>query len=567
MQYLDARRLTGPNLLWNRAGSILDVGCEPGAAEALISLWDTEVRRMLAAVGWGGESTCHRTLTGGVSLAISAPIDALYAATEINEYAWSACDAAFNRAQAPDFDAKAAQIAAAIDAEVNPPLLALEGAAQAHDVSFLWDDDDVSVGLGTGSQTWPFRELPDPDSLDFAAFHDVPAGIVTGTNGKTTTVRLATHILRRAGNSVGTSSTDWIAVNDRIIDRGDWSGPGGARNVLRQTDVDVAVLETARGGLLRRGLGVDRADAALITNIAEDHLGDFGSRSLTELLDIKWIVSRAVERRGVLILNADDPLLVGKSREYGGRLVWFSLDADNRVVEDHVATGGLAYSQSGGDLVRREGADIVTICASRDIPITLGGAATHNVANSLAAAALTDSLGAGLDTIRDGLCSMSQDLNPGRCNVYSLGGFKVLIDFAHNPQAMKALFGMARALPAKRRLLAFGQAGDRPDELIRDLARSAFSIGLDAVLISELANYHRGRGEGEVFRIIRDELIRCGLSEQQIGHHIEETDTLEAALEWAEDGDLVIMLALGESAEITGRLQALAGASPDTSPD
>jgi UDP-N-acetylmuramyl tripeptide synthase len=168
----------------------------------------------------------------------------------------------------------------------------------------LWDDDFVSIGLGKGSETWKVREIPDAPEWD--RYHDVPVGVVTGTNGKTTTVRFATHILRGTNRSVGLSSTDWISVNDRVIDRGDWSGPGGARNVLRERDVDVAILETARGGLLRRGMGVARADAALITNISEDHLGDFGSRNLDELLAIKWVVSRVVRSQGHLILNAED---------------------------------------------------------------------------------------------------------------------------------------------------------------------------------------------------------------------------------------------------------------------
>jgi len=250
---------------------------------------------MLDAVGWSDEQTCQWPLSGGISFAFSAPIDALYAASEINEWAWASSSAELSGDDGPDFDEAVAGFRAAIADEINPPLLLLEKAASDHGVSFLWDDDEVSVGLGKGSTTWPFRQLPNPDELDWREFHDVPVGLVTGTNGKTTISRLSQHILSSCGHRVGLSSTDWIAVNDRIIDRGDWSGPGGARKVLRETDVDVAILETARGGLLRRGLGVNKADAALIANIAEDHLGDFGSHNLQELLDIKWIVSRAVE--------------------------------------------------------------------------------------------------------------------------------------------------------------------------------------------------------------------------------------------------------------------------------
>ena len=560
MEFLDARRITGPSLLWDKPGSILDIGCTATEATALARVWDQHVRAMLNAVGWGEEEICHWPLSGGISLAFSAPIDALYSAAAINDWAWASSEAELEGNDIPDFDEAVATIKTEIEEEANPRLLELEAAAEEHGVAFLWDDDDVSIGHGKGSETWPFRELPDPSSLDWTRYYDVPLALVTGTNGKTTTVRLSQHILQGCNRMVGLSSTDWIAVNDRIIDRGDWSGPGGARSVLREPDVDIAILETARGGLLRRGLGVNKANAALITNIAEDHLGDFGSQNLDELLNIKWIVSRAVERSGVLILNADDPLLVGKSAEFPGDIVWFSLDARNAVVDMHVRTGGLAFVLDGTDLVRLHGDDSQLICSSLDVPITLGGAARHNVANALCAAALTDALGISLDDISRGLKTMSQEENPGRCNVYSVDGVRVLVDFAHNPHAMQALFDMAGALPARRRLLAFGQAGDRTDDSIRELARSAWSIGLDVVIVSELEQYARGREPGVVFGIIKDELLRCGAREDQIQHFMEESESLDAALEWAEEGDLIIMLALGGAQPVIERLTAAADA-------
>ena len=555
MEYLDARRLTGPNVMSDKAGSILDVSCTADEADRLIPFCESKIRLMLDAVGWGQESVGEIRLTGGVSIAFSGPIDALYAASAINEWVWACCDAEFNGAARPDFDETIAEIKKAIAEEMNPPLLALEQAAIGYGVSFLWDDDEVSVGLGTGSQTWPIRELPDPAEMDWSAFHDIPAAIVTGTNGKTTTVRIANHILQTAGRKVGLSCTDWVSVNDRIIDRDDWSGPGGARMVLRQKDADVAILETARGGLLRRGLGVNTGNAALITNIAEDHLGDFGSQSVEELLNIKWVISQAVAASGVLILNADDKLLVGKSREFPGTIVWFSLDQNNPVIKKHTENGGLAFVYEDNNLVRIDGDVSELICGASEAPITLDGAAAHNIANALGAAALTEQLGMSLDDIRNGLTTMSQDANPGRSNLYPYQGFKVLVDFAHNPEAMQALFAMARSIPAQRRVLCFGQAGDRTDEQIRELAQSAWSIGLDLVCIAELEKYLRGREAGEVFSIIRDELIRCGASEDQIRYFGTESESFDAALAWAAAGDLVVILDLGRSSDIQARLK------------
>lgn len=556
MRFLDARRLTGPSLHFDEPAAVLDVECTRGEAGRLCPAWRAFVERILVAFDWPEPRYSRIDLEDGISLAFTAPVDALYAASEINEQAYAAADALLSNGTPLAFDAAIAAARQVYREECNPGLIAFQKRAATEGVTFLWDDDAVSVGLGAGSSTWPSRSLPETESVDWRACHDIPVGIVTGTNGKTTTVRLAQHILEAGHGGVGLSSTDWIAVNNRIIDRGDWSGPGGARAVLREGDVDVAILEAARGGLLRRGLGVTHATAALITNISEDHLGDFGSRNLDELMNIKWIVSRAVRERGTLILNADDERLVARAAEFPGRITWFSLDAGNRVVGRHLETGGEAWLLEDHALLHRHGSEETRLCQDRDLPIAMSGAARHNVANALAAGALAYSLGADYEQIRLGWRSMSQDENPGRCNVFDIGSKKVLVDFAHNPQAMRALFDMARSLPAKRRALCFGQAGDRPDPLIRKMTRDAWTIGLDRIYVSELAEYHRGRDAGEVFAVIRDELVALGASPSDIEHHEFESESLAAAMEWADDGDLVIMLALGGSAPIRAQLRA-----------
>jgi cyanophycin synthetase len=559
MELLDSRRLTGPNLLWDRPGSTVDVGCTDAEANMLLPVWEHYVSGIMESLGWANESITHLKLSGGISLGISAPIDALYAASAANELAWECAQAELQ--ETPEFNRSQhirnalVSIKAEMKDESNPTLINLQRAAQERDLPFLWDDDEVSIGLGDGSKTWTVDELPGVDALDWTAFHAIPVGTVTGTNGKTTTVRLAQHILMHAGRNVGLSSTDWISVNNEVIDHGDWSGPGGARQVLRNQTIDSAILETARGGLLRRGLGTMQADAVVISNLSEDHLGDFGSRNLEELLNIKWLTSRAVQSDGVLILNADDSLLVKKSEEFKGEIVWFSLDNDNPVVVRHIADGGVAFVLSGLTLLRLNGETNEVICESTDIPITMNGVARHNIANALAASALVKQLGMSVEQIRSGLTTMSQNSNPGRCNLFKINGVSVLVDFAHNPAAIQALFDMAQALPAKRRVLAFSQPGDRPDALIRECTRNATKIKLDRVIVSELAAYHRGREQGEVFAIIKDELINSAVLESVIFHFEEEMESLEAALEWAESGDLVIMLALGGSDAVLEKLE------------
>ncbi len=249
MKLLDSRRLTGPNLLLPQAGAVLEVSLEPGEAEAAVDAWRKQVGHLLVAVGWPDEEIAVRRYSGGASLAISAPIDSLYAATEVNEQAWAAAEAALTGSPALDLEAEAIRLRAEIAEEANPALLALLDAAAAHQVAFLWDDDEVSVGLGTGSLTWPAGALPAPGEVDWEAVHDVPVLMVTGTNGKTTTVRLLAAIAAAAGLVPGITSTDRIEIGGEVVDLGDYSGPGGARTLLRDRRVEIGILETARGGI------------------------------------------------------------------------------------------------------------------------------------------------------------------------------------------------------------------------------------------------------------------------------------------------------------------------------
>ena len=305
MELLDCRRLPGPNLLWDRSSVVLDIACSAEQADMVQSRLQTRILDLHARLDWPAPEFSARVRVGGLSLAFDGPIDRLYAGIALAELAWQCCFGAQG-----DLDAALEAVVERASEEANPALLALQSKALETSSPLLWDDDEVSVGFGATAHTWPSRPAPRPDDIDWTLPRRIPTALITGTNGKTTTARMCAAILRAARHTVGLSSTEGIWINDLALDKGDYAGPGGARMILRHREASAAVLETARGGLLRRGLGMDEADAAVITNIAADHLGDFGSRTLAELLEIKWIVSRAVKRSGVLVLNADDPLLV-----------------------------------------------------------------------------------------------------------------------------------------------------------------------------------------------------------------------------------------------------------------
>jgi cyanophycin synthetase len=561
MELLDSRRLTGPGLLLDQAGAIIEIMVEDERREAVIAAWREAAERMLAAVGWGGERLAMRRHRGGASLAFTAPLDALYAATDLNEWAWSAATAARDDRwlEGPAFAAAAERLRAAIAEERRPGLLAIREAARARGVTFLVGEDEVSVGTGAGVACWPADELPAPSSIAWSEVRDVPIALVTGSNGKTTVVRLVAAVARAAGRAAGISSTEGVTVQGRTVAEGDFSGPEGARRVLRRRDVEVAVLETARGGLLRRGLPVERARAAVVTNIAADHLGEFGVSSLEELAETKLLVARAVDQGGRVVLNADDATLVRAAERVRAPIVWFSLDVASKVVARHLDAGGRAALLDGESLVLLGGTGAREVLSRvADLPIAAGGAARYNVANALAAAATAEGLGLPLDAVRETLCRFGLDPtdNPGRANVYERDGVRIVVDYAHNPHGIAALAAALERVPSKRRLVMIGQAGDRDDGAIREMARTTLALRPDRVVAKEMDAYLRGRALGEVPGIIADELRRAGLPADAVATASGELAGVREALDWARPGDLLILALHQERGRVEGLLRS-----------
>jgi cyanophycin synthetase len=542
MEMLDSRRLTGPNLLWEHAGAVIDVAFGDMEPRLVIGAWEREIRRLLDDVGWQDERMCVRCFEGGASLAISAPVDALYTATEINEVAWDAAcdflDAGQRRLQLR----LASQLQDEVREEISPRLRRLMEAAKAHGVTVVLDTDEVSLGLGKHSRCWDLAELPEPEDVDFKLLSTIPVALVTGTNGKTTTVRMMASIGRAAGVTTGVSSTDWLAVGEDIIEKDDFAGPQGARTILRDSRCELAILETARGGLLRRGLAVEHADAALITNIAADHIGEFGVQNLDELADVKWIVTRALQAQDTLVLNADDPLLLARAGQTSAGIIWFSLDQSNPVLRAHREAGGTVCTLNRGRICLGRGGELMPVVTVRKVPVCFGGAARHNVANALGATALAHALGLSHQAIKDGLCAFKEEDNPGRANIYDINGISVLMDFAHNPHGLAAVIDMAAQLPAQRRLLIIGQAGDRGDGDIRDLAGATSSLAFDRVVIKRLDMFRRGRPARETAVILRKEFLSQGYKTAQLAEYQSELGAFQASLKWAQPGDLIVFL-------------------------
>jgi UDP-N-acetylmuramyl tripeptide synthase len=330
--------------------------------------------------------------------------------------------------------------------------------------------------------------------------------------------------------------------------------------VLRDRRVQVAMLELARGGLLRRGLAVPRARAALVTNVANDHLGEFGIFDLGALADTKMVVAKAVGPAGRVVLNADDPLLFERGARLGVPVLWFTLEPAHAAVATHLARGGEACLYADGALIFARGRERREVVRVDQAPLTFGGAARHNIANALAAIGVATALELPFEAIAAGLRAFENTpaLNPGRANVWDLGGVTAIVDFAHNPHGLEALAGMAAALPARRRAIVIGQAGDRDDESIRAFARGAWAMKPDRVFIKEMVVYLRGRERGVIPEMIDQELRKSGAEALVLERHDSEIDAVLAALRWARAGDLLLLTTHAQREEVIALMERLA---------
>jgi cyanophycin synthetase len=509
VELLELRVLDGPNRFFNRPAIKLEFGSEtPSAAAALAAAAGLAIRRLHVALDLPAPRVTVRHSVDRRRAAIAFP--------------WR------RRARSQAIAAAAARIAAGATNE-RRELRSLRA---------------VAAG--------PMPDLPRPRIRVVA---------ITGTNGKSTTTRLITHIATVAGMRVGMTNSDGIYLRNELVEAGDWTGFGGAGRVLSDSSLDLAVLETARGGILLRGIGYAANDVAVVTNISADHLGLQGIDTLDELAEVKGAVTRITKRSGWAVLNADDPRVWRMRRETRARWYPFSLDPESPGVELALDRRGRAAVLERGWLVLLgAGRRPQRLARAVELPVTFAGLSTYNVANALAAAAAADALGIPIPKIVEGLRSFALDTeaNPGRLNLFERRGLLVLVDFAHNEAGLAGLLDVCRRLIAAtarsaRRArgklrVAIGTAGDRTDEILHNLGRLAGELA-DEVVICEKRHYLRGR-ELEAMNAI----MRAGIAESGYKGPVEAFPTELAALEelasHARRGDVVAVMSHVERTEI-----------------
>jgi len=369
----------------------------------------------------------------------------------------------------------------------------------------------------------------------------VPVIAVTGTNGKTTTVRLIAHLMRTQGLRVGMTNTDGVYVNGRQTDSGDCSGPRSARNVLMHPEVDAAVFETARGGLLREGLAFDRCQVAVVTNLGTgDHLGLNYVTTLEDLTVVKRVIVLNVEPGGMAVLNANDPAVAAMGRHCPGDVTFFALDASQPVLATHRAQGKRVVYVDKGDLVAQKGPHIFRIPLSQ-VPLTRQGQIGFQTENVLAAVGAAWAIDVPWDIIAEGLSSFVSDIQgvPGRFNVFDYRGATLIADYGHNPDAIQALVQAVDNMPAKKRLVVISGAGDRRDQDIRDQTH-ILGQAFDEVLLYQDA-CQRGREDGEVIALLREGLK--GAARTTYVQDIQgEFNAIDTAMSRLSPGDLCLIL-------------------------
>jgi UDP-N-acetylmuramate-alanine ligase len=555
------RVLAGTNMYFNTVGAILEMATTDARKSEFVAAYATELRKVLDALGWDDVAIHQNEYSRGLIFAIPTEFDYTYAGCKILSVTFDLVAASFNEQPELDFAAEIDYLDYVLSKERYMTLRNIYNEAQARSLNVYFYDDIITIGSGKGAFSANIDEIGFAD-VPWEQIYEIPSVMVTGTNGKTTTVRLTSFISQHAGKVVGYCSTDWVMIGEQIVSQGDLSGPNGNRTVMTNPAVDVAVLEVARGGIVKRGLATSHVNAAVVMNVSEDHLGMNGIDSVHDLARAKFTVQNAVRPGGHHVINLDDSeshQFIAKLSEGRAFISQKLSEAEIKQFMQHPEDYA-CFVENGAFVVLKDSHKTV-IAMVNQVELTYNGVAKHNIENVLAAICLSLELGRSYAEITSGLLAFESAIhNHGRFNLFEVDGAKLLIDYGHNVASVDSILKFARSIATanSRITVLLGFSGDRKF-LIDSIAKSVVKYDVDHVILKMFTSHLRGAEVGELANLLQERLIKRGYPQHNILATVEtEMEALNLVLARMQPEGIYILFCQDEAAEVIAAIKNFA---------
>lgn len=557
---LAIRSLTGTNVFFTGVGSIAEYVTRDQRLSEFVISYETMLKKTLDSLGWKDTPIYKKIYSRGVIFAIPTEFDLTYAGCKILSIVFDLTSSKFNEEAELDFEEEIDYLQHVISKECYITLREIYNEAKSRGLNFYLKNNVISIGSGRGTYTANIDDISFAD-VPWSRIYEIPSVLVTGTNGKTTTVRLTSFISSHAGKVVGYCSTEGVTVAGETVQGGDMAGPEGNRLVMTNPLVDVAVLEVARGGIVKRGLATSHVDAAVVINVSEDHLGLNGVDNIEDLASAKFTIHDAIRSTGHNIVNLDDPSSSKFIRNLSRARAFFSQTMpEQEIITYCTLPGDYACMIIEGEFVVYRDGIKHKIAKVNEVDLTYNGLARHNVENVLASIALSLELGRTYEEIRGGLLAfVNSENNLGRFNLFEIKGTKFLIDYGHNLASIDNMLKFARSIckPDGKITTLLGFSGDRKF-LIDSIAKSVVRYNIDYVILKMFTNYLRGAEVGEVASMLHNSLLKNGYPEKNIIATVEqEIDALEIALAKLYPNDIYVLFCQNDVIGVIDKLKSL----------
>lgn len=556
---LAVRVLAGTNAFFSGVGAIAEYVTKSPQKLEFAQAFEVELRKVLDALDWDDVPIYKKLYSRGMIFAIPTEYDYTYAGSKILSITFDIVSARFNGQPELNFEDEVDYLDYVISKERYMTLRNIYNEAQHRELNFYFHEDIVSIGSGTGAFSANINDIGF-DDVPWGSIYDIPSVLVTGTNGKTTTVRLTSFISQHAGKTVGYCSTDWVMINGEVISEGDLSGPNGNRAVMTNKTVDVAVLEVARGGIVKRGLATSHVNGAVVTNVSEDHLGVNGIDTVFDLAAAKFVVHDAVKQGGHSIFNLDNELTRDSLVNYTHERAVFSQKLSYDEIKQYLRNDNdYACLVENNEFCIYKAGNKHVIAHMNEVDLTYKGVAKHNVENVLSAICLSIELGRTYEEVSSGLKAFRNDVhNHGRFNMFDIGSNKILIDYGHNLASIENMLKFARSIAkeSSKVTVLLGFSGDRKF-LVDSVTKSVVENKIDYVILKMFSNHLRGAEKGEVVELLKRGLNKHGFAENGIIGTVEtEIDAFNLVLGNLGEDNIYVMLCQDSAAEIIAKIKS-----------